>query len=138
MPIVVQVVTEAEYKAWVAEQKAGAAAPSYDASKTYSVAELVKAGEAVYNTNCAVCHKPGGEGMPPTFPALTGGKISTGPLAAHVDIVVNGSKKNPMMAAWGGQLNDMDIAAVIAYERNALGNSVGDAPQPGDIAAARN
>lgn len=135
MPIVVEVVSEDDYRKWVAEQKAGAAAPSFDANKTYSVAELVTAGEAVYKANCVACHQPDGSGMPPTFPPLKGGKITTGPLAAHIDIVVNGSKKNPMMAPWSG-LNDMEIAAVIAYERNAL-NSVGDAPQPGDIKAAR-
>jgi cytochrome c oxidase subunit 2 len=75
--------------------------------------------------------------MPPTFPALTGGQITTGPIANHLDIVLNGSKKNPMMVAWGPQLSDMEIAAVITYERNALGNSVGDSLQPGEVAAAR-
>jgi cytochrome c oxidase subunit 2 len=137
MPIVVDVVSEEDYRTWVAEQKATAGAPSFDPGKTYSVAELTKAGKAVYEANCAVCHKPGGEGMPPTFPAITDGKISTGPIADHIDIVVNGSKKNPMMASWGPQLSDMDLAAVITYERNALGNSVGDAVQPAEIAAAR-
>ncbi|MGD2140747.1 MAG: cytochrome c oxidase subunit II, partial [Burkholderiales bacterium] len=68
---------------------------------------------------------------------LTGGKITTGPIANHVDIVLHGSKKNPMMVAWGPQLSDMEIAAVITYERNALGNSMGDAVQPSEIAAAR-
>ena len=62
---------------------------------------------------------------------------ATGPIAGHVDIVLNGSKKNPAMAAWKGQLSDMEIAAVITYERNALGNALGDMVQPGDIAAAR-
>ena len=41
------------------------------------------------------------------------------------------------MAAYKGQLNDVDIAAVITYERNALGNSVGDTVQPSAIKAAR-
>lgn len=137
MPIVVNVVSEDDYKIWVAEQKSAAGAAAYDPAKTYTVAELTSAGEAVYKTHCVACHQPNGSGMPPTFPALTGGKITTGPIAGHLDIVLNGSKKNPMMAAWGPQLSDMDIAAVIAYERNALGNSMGDALQPGDVAAAR-
>jgi cytochrome c oxidase subunit 2 len=138
MPIVVNVVEEDEYKAWVAEQKGAAVAAAYDPGKTYTVAELSATGEAVYNTHCVACHQPDGKGMPPTFPALTGGQITTGPIGGHLDIVLNGSKKNPMMAAWGPQLSDMEIAAVITYERNALGNSVGDAMQPGDVAAARN
>jgi len=105
--------------------------------KTYTVAELSASGEAVYKTHCVACHQPNGNGMPPTFPALTGGTISTGPIANHLDIVLNGSKKNPMMVAFGAQLSDMEVASVITYERNALGNSVGDSLQPGDVAAAR-
>ena len=30
------------------------------------------------------------------------------------------------MPAFGGQLSDAEIAAVVTYERNALGNAVGD------------
>jgi cytochrome c oxidase subunit 2 len=41
------------------------------------------------------------------------------------------------MAAFGAQLSDVDIAAVVTYERNALGNSIGDMVQPSDVAAAR-
>ena len=58
-------------------------------------------------------------------------------MAEHLDMVLNGSKTKPMMVAWGPQLNDFEIAAVITYERNALGNSVGDAIQPSEVAAAR-
>ena len=35
------------------------------------------------------------------------------------------------------RLDDVDIAAVITYERNSLGNSVGDIVQPSDIKNAR-
>jgi len=52
-------------------------------------------------------------------------------------MVLNGSKKNPAMAAWKGQLSDLEIAAVITYERNAFGNTLGDKVQPVDIAVAR-
>jgi cytochrome c oxidase subunit 2 len=136
MPIVVEVVSEEDYQAWVQAKLADSGAPSFDPNKTYSVAELVSAGEQVYNMNCVACHQPDGVGMPPTFPAIKGGKIATGPMAAHLDIILNGSKKNPMMTAWGPQLSDLDIAAVIAYQRNGI-NSTGDILQPSDIAAAR-
>ena len=43
---------------------------------------------------------------------------------------MNGSKKNPAMAAWKGQLSDLELAAVITYERNAFGNTMGDMVQP--------
>jgi cytochrome c oxidase subunit 2 len=41
------------------------------------------------------------------------------------------------MAAWKGQLSDAQIAAVITYERNAFGNSLGDLVPPQMIASAR-
>ena len=136
MPIVVEVVSEEDYQTWLQAKLADSGSPSFDPDKTYSVAELVSAGEQVYNMNCVACHQPDGVGMPPTFPAIKGGKIATGPMAAHLDIILNGSKKNPMMTAWGPQLSDLDIAAVIAYQRNGI-NSTGDILQPSDIAAAR-
>jgi cytochrome c oxidase subunit 2 len=49
----------------------------------------------VYSKNCVACHQAGGQGLPPTFPALAHGKIATGPVAGVVDIVVNGSAKIP-------------------------------------------
>ena len=41
------------------------------------------------------------------------------------------------VAAFKAQLNDVDIAAVITYERNSFGNSVGDMVQPSAIKDAR-
>jgi cytochrome c oxidase subunit 2 len=137
MPIVVKVVTEDEYKEWVAQQKKGAAATAFDPNKSYTLAELKAGGEKVYQTHCVACHQPDGKGMPPTFPSIAGGKIATGPKSGHIDIVLNGSRKNPMMVAWGPQLSDFEIAAVLTYQRNAFGNSKGDAVQPAEIVAAR-
>ena len=141
MPIVVEAVTEEKYKEWVAQQQGRKsqvlAASAVDANKTYTLDKLKAEGEKVYSKTCVACHMPNGQGMPPTFPALAGGKIATGPIAAHIDIVVNGSKKNPAMVAWKSQLSDLQIAAVITYERNAFGNKVGDMVQPKQIAAAR-
>jgi cytochrome c oxidase subunit 2 len=42
-----------------------------------------------------------------------------------------------VMPSWKDTLNDTDIAAVITYERNALGNSVGDMLQPSQVKASR-
>jgi cytochrome c oxidase subunit 2 len=141
MPIVVEAVTEDKYKEWVAQQQGkkaqASAASAADANKTYTLDELKAEGEKVYGKTCVACHMPNGQGMPPTFPALAGGKIATGPIAGHIDIVVNGSKKNPAMVAWKNQLSDLEIAAVITYERNSFGNKVGDMVQPKQIAAAR-
>ena len=70
------------------------------------------------------------------FPALKGSKIATGPVEGHLDIVLNG-KPGTAMPAFGGQLNDVDIAAVITYERNAFGNNMGDMVQPIDVAKSQ-
>ena len=93
-------------------------------------------GEQIYNTNCSTCHQVTGAGIPGVFPALAGSKIAVGELAAHIDIVLNG-KAGTAMAPWANQLNDLELAAVITYERNAWGNNTGDAIQPADIKSAR-
>jgi cytochrome c oxidase subunit 2 len=80
---------------------------------------------------------PTGDGVPGVFPALKGSKIATGDVAAHLDIVIHGSKKNPAMQAYGPQLDDATLAAIITYERNAWGNNTGDLVQPADVKAAR-
>lgn len=137
MPVVVEVKSQADYDKWMAAQKAKLAAVTMDPNKTYSLDELKAHGEKVYMTHCAACHQPTGAGMPPTFPALTGSPVATGPKAAHIDIVMNGGKKNPAMPAWAKQLNDVDLASVITFERNALGNHTGDMVQPAEIKALR-
>nr|CAA6823403.1 MAG: Cytochrome c oxidase polypeptide II (EC [uncultured Thiotrichaceae bacterium] len=136
MPITVIAKEEGEYKAWVAEQKAAKAAAAASADKEWDMASLMDHGKTVYNTSCAACHGATGAGIPGVFPAMTGGPISTGDLAAHIDIVFNG-KAGTAMQAFAGQLSDSDIAAVVTYERNGLGNSVGDMVQPADIKALR-
>jgi cytochrome c oxidase subunit 2 len=92
-------------------------------------------GQEVYTKNCLACHQATGLGLPGVFPALSGSKIANGAAADHIAIVVKG-KAGTAMAAWGSQLNDLDIAAVISYERNSWGNAAGIV-QPKDIKAAR-
>ena len=138
MPIVVKAVSQDEYSQWVAEKKAAMAAAVAEASadKTWGKDELIAKGESIYNTNCVACHQANGAGVPGVFPALAGSKIATTDLPAHINIVMNG-KSGTAMAAWGKQLNDLEVAAVITYERNAWGNNTGDTVQPADIKSAR-
>lgn len=136
MPIVVDVVSEEKYVAWVAEQKTKMAALAEDPSKVWTMAELMARGEAVYTQTCAACHQANGKGLPPAFPALDGSKVATGPKEGHLNIVLNG-KPGSAMAAFGKQLSDSEIAAVVTYERNAWGNKVGDLVQPGEVKALR-
>jgi cytochrome c oxidase subunit 2 len=136
MPIVVEVVSQQKYTAWVADQQKKMAAAADDPNKVWTLPELVKRGEAVYQANCVACHQATGKGLPPVFPALDGSKIATGAKAAHIDIIVNG-KPGTAMAAFGKQLSDADLAAVTTYERNSWGNKAGDMVQPNEIKAAR-
>jgi cytochrome c oxidase subunit 2 len=139
MPIVVNAVSEDAFAQWVSEQQTAKAAAAAEATsdKTWTLDELMARGEKVYTTNCVACHQANGEGLPPAFPGLKGGAITVGPIEGHIDIVLNGSKANPVMVAWANQLNDLEIAAVVTYERNAWGNDTGDLVQPSDIAALR-
>ena len=136
MPIVLEAKTEEDYNQWIADQKAGSAAAAAAATKTWSMDDLVAHGEGVYNKFCAACHQANGAGIPGVFPAITGSAIATGDKAKHIDIGINGVAGTAMQA-FGPQLNDVDMAAVITYQRNALGNSVGDLVQPSEISALR-
>ena len=133
MPIVVNVLPEAEFNDWLSKRKEEADAEKALMAQTFTMDELMARGESVYAKACASCHQPNGEGVPPAFPALKGSKIATGPVEGHLDIVVNG-KQGTAMAAFGAQLNEVDLAAVITYERNAWGNNMGDMLQPIDVA----
>ena len=93
-------------------------------------------GETVYNQVCAACHQVNGEGLPGAFPAIAGSAVATGPQDAHIDLIFAGVQGSAM-ASFAPQLSDVDMAAVITYQRNAFGNTVGDTVQPSQIKALR-
>ncbi len=132
MPIVVNAVPEEEYNAWLTEKKATMAAERELASKQFSLDELMVKGEEAYNRSCAACHMGNGEGIPGVFPALKGSPVALGAIAHHLDVVINGTAGTAMQA-FGGQLSEVDLAAIITYERNAWGNNTGDVVQPVDV-----
>ncbi len=87
---------------------------------------------------CNACHGQNGEGGGGgLFPAIAGSAVANGPVEEHVDIVLNG-KSGTAMAAFGTQLTDEQIAAVITFQRNSYGNETGDVVLPADVAAQRN
>jgi cytochrome c oxidase subunit 2 len=136
MPIVVEVVSAEKYSAWVGEQKKKRTAAADDPNKKWNLAELKARGEKVYAANCVACHQANGLGVKGAFPRLDGSPLANGPRGRHIEIVLNG-KQGTTMAAFGKQLSDTDVAAVITYERNSWSNKTGEAIQPSEIKSAR-
>jgi len=136
MPIVVEAKSPEDYVAWLDSKKSAQAAAAASGNKTWTMDELMAHGETAYNTSCGGCHQPAGEGIPNVFPGLKGSAIAIGDVAKHIDVVINGVSGTGMQA-FGPQLNDADLAAIITYERNAWGNNMGDMVQPSDVKAAR-
>jgi cytochrome c oxidase subunit 2 len=145
MPVVVRAVPEPEYLAWLEQQKAAQAGAASGSDRAWSKEELIAQGKEVYAKICAACHQPDGKGLPPAFPALAGSKVVNTPLLSpdgklvrdtHVDRVMNG-KAGTAMQAFKNTLSDVELAAVITFERNAFGNTRGDMIQPAQIKALR-
>ncbi len=131
MPIVVEAKSPEDYQVWLEEKKQAAAELAALTEKEFTFDELYARGEEVYNRACAACHQADGTGMPGVFPGLREGVV-LGPIQKHIDVVVNGVPGTAMQA-FGEQLSEVDIAAVVTYERNAWGNNMGDLAQPIDI-----
>ncbi len=137
MPIVVEVKSEADYKAWVEGKKKEMLALADDPNKVWTPDELKARGEKVFGANCAACHQANGKGVPGAFPALDGDVVVKGPKADQITVLLNG--KNQGMPSWKA-LSDVEIASVITYTRNAWSNAgAGTDPvvQPADVTAAR-
>ena len=89
-------------------------------------------GKRVYTTICSTCHQPTGLGLPGVYPALAGSEWADGPDERIIRIVldgisgpikVKGAAFNNAMPAFGPQLKDEQIAAVLTYERSEWGNN---------------
>jgi len=132
MPIVVKVVSDADYSTWVSAKKKELAALADDPSKTYTLEELKDRGAKVYAANCSVCHQPNGKGGG-AFPALDGDKVVLGPKEGQYQILLKGKNAMP---SWG-RLSDTELAAVMTFTRNSWSNKTGEVIQPSDFVAAR-
>ena len=158
MPIVVEALPQEEYDSWLKTQKASLAESANASSKTYTLDELKTHGEKVYSSRCAACHQANGQGIAGMFPPLIDGapfsagpevtkplaergfwkdgKVVLGSRERHLDILMNGISGTAMQPI-GAQLSDLEVAAVVSYERNNWGNKTGDAIQPAEVAALR-
>ena len=82
-------------------------------------AMAAETGQSLYNDTCAACHQRTGAGIKGAFPALTGGKLVTGPLPVLVATVLNGRGGMP---AFKSDLTDAQMAMVLTYIRASWGN----------------
>ena len=130
MPIVVSVVSKDEYSTWLSGKQSEAAAIKELMAQTFTLDQLMERGAEVYARSCLACHGANGEGG--LGKAIAGSAIATGDVAKHLDIGIHGVPGTAMQA-FGGQMNDVDMAAVITYQRNAFGNNMGDMIQPIDV-----
>ncbi len=139
MPIVVDARPMDEYLEWLDEKRAEAAKIRELTQKEWTMAELMERGEEVYLKVCAACHQPNGQGLPPMFPALKDSPVAVerNLIGKHIDILINGVKGTAMQS-FKEQLNEVDMAAVITYERNAWGNDTGEIVTPKDVLDYKN
>ncbi|MGQ8366470.1 cytochrome c oxidase subunit II [Glaciecola sp. 1036] len=136
MPIVVIAKEPAEFDRWIDEQERIAQEKRAEEERllamNMSKEELMASGEQIYNSVCAACHQPSGEGLPGAFPALKGSAFILNDRQGHIDVVVNG-RAGTAMQAFSKQLSMSEIAAVVTYTRNAWGNNTDDLVQAKDV-----
>jgi cytochrome c oxidase subunit 2 len=135
MPIHVKVLSQADYTAWVADQKKKMAAAADDPTKQWKLEELVARGEKVYAANCAACHQPNGKGAGPIKPLDGSAIVQDADKNKQIHVVLNGAA-NGAMPPWK-QLSDTELAAVITFTKNNWSNKTGQVVQPADVVAAR-
>ena len=140
MPIVVEVMSAADYSAWVNGEKKRMAALADDPNKVWTIDELKTKGEKVYAANCVACHQANGQGVPSAFAPLVGSPVVLGHKAEQIAVLLNGkhSGKYPSAMPPWKQLSDTDIASVITYTRNNWTNKAEEnIVQPAEVLAAR-
>ena len=88
----------------------------------------LRAGEAVYQGQCAACHATGAAGAPKLGDAAAWApRIETG-FDALVHSALNG--KGAMAPQGGGEFSDLEIARAVAYMANAAGASFEEPAAP--------
>jgi mono/diheme cytochrome c family protein len=90
------------------------------------------AGQAIYRDQCSACHALDAKGVPQLFPSLVeSSMVNSGDPATLIRVVLRGARSvataaeptAPGMPAFGWQLDDAQVAAVVTYIRNAWGSA---------------
>lgn len=101
-------------------------------SGAVSAAQSSASGASLYTSKCASCHQANGKGLPGAFPPLAQSEYVLGNPERLVSIVlhglqgpveVSGQSFNGSMPAWGQQLSDQELVAVINHVRTKLANN---------------
>jgi cytochrome c oxidase subunit 2 len=127
MPIVVVAMDQPEYDAWV--KKTSEQQKQKPDLSDQNREQLMAHGRSVYLKNCVGCHQIDGAGVSGLIPALTASPKVTGGIDPLIGFLQAGTTKMPSFS----KLKDDELAEVITYIRNDLGNKVGDEIQPGKI-----
>lgn len=89
-------------------------------------------GAKIYQNVCMACHQQNGAGVAGAFPPLAGSEWVAGDATIPARIVLHGLQGaievkgvtyNGVMPAFGEQLKDEEIAAVVSYVRSQWGNN---------------
>ena len=121
--------------AWVAAAHADTAQDMGAGAMNRNTPYNFQGGEAVFKNICQGCHMANAEGAvgAGAYPALA--KNAKLEVAGYpVAVIVHGQKAMP---AFGGLLNDQQVADVVNYVRSHFGNNYKDKVKPEDVKAQR-
>lgn len=91
-------------------------------------------GQEIFDTTCAACHQPDGEGIEDIYPALAESPFVTAEdPGAVINVVLTGRGGMPR---FGGAYSDEEIAAIVSYIRTNLGNDASEVT-PEDVQEER-
>lgn len=106
--------------------------------------DQIKAGQALFNGTCSVCHQANGEGLPNVFPPLAKSDLIAADPKRPIRILlqgltgkvtVNGKDYNSVMPPMS-QLNDDEVANILTFVLNSWGNP-GGRISAGEVSKAR-
>jgi len=121
------------------------AAPAQAPAPLDKTSAVMRSGKALYSANCSACHTSTGEGVAGLAPTLANSPIvQSASTDTLLDVVLNGAQAvatdaaptAPGMPAFGWQLSDEQIAALLTYVRNDWGNA-GSAVAASDVHSIR-
>ena len=95
--------------------------PAQQVAAASTNTSAASAGLATFTDKCMACHQQNGQGIAGAFPALAGNKdVLADDPSAIIATVKHGKGAMP---AFGSQLSNAEIAAVLTYVRSAWGNT---------------